>query len=175
METRYIVLACALGGAFLAGTVGALFGGLTAHLIRRDGRAAGSIVGRTVAEIFARGDETSLSATAKAIVVGAVDGAFFLAWIGAGIGVWIGLSGHTQPRFMITIAGAVIALPLLAAAFGLMAYWLSSAGVRVLGVVSAASIAGALIGYQLGRADGILIGVAFGAGAGTLLSMRLRR
>src|SRR5438067_471859 len=148
MEPRYAIFLCSVGGGLLAAPVGALFGGLTAYLTRRDGRAAGSIIGRTVADAFARGDRTTLSPAQNAILAGAADGAFFLALVGAAVGLWIGIQGNLEPRLLLTVAGAIVALPLSAAVFGMMAYALSSLGVRGIGLVGGLSILGALIGYQ---------------------------
>jgi hypothetical protein len=175
LETRYIVFLFTVGGALAAALVGAAFGGLTGYLTHRDGRAAGSIIGRTVAEIFARGDDAVMSASWKAVLTGAADGAFFMALLGTAICLVVGLHGNIRPATVLTLAGALLALPLMAALFGLLAFRLTSLGVRVLGLVSATSIIGALAGYQVARLDGILLGILAGSGAGTLLGMRWRR
>src|SRR5438128_1346186 len=171
MEPRYAIFLCTVGGGLLAAPVGALFGGLTSHLTRRDGRAAGSIIGRSVADAFARGDRSSLSPAHKTILAGAADGAFFLALLGGALGLWIGIQGNFEPRLLLTVAAAIVLLPLSAAVFGLMAYMLSSTGVRGIGLVGGVSILGALIGYQLARADGILLGIVAGSAIASLLGL----
>jgi hypothetical protein len=175
LETRYIVFLFTVGGALAAALVGAAFGGLAGYLTHRDGRAAGSIIGRTVAELFARGDDAVMSTSSKAVLTGAADGAFFLALVGAAVCLVIGLQGNIRPASVLILAVALLALPVMAALFGLLAYRLTSLGVRVIGLVSAASIIGALAGYQLARVDGILLGILAGSGAGTLLGMRFKR
>ncbi len=175
METRYLVFLFTVGGALAAALVGAAFGALTGYLTHRDGRAAGSIIGRTVAEIFVRGDDAIMSPSRQAVLVGAVDGAFFLGILGAAVCLWIGLDGNLHPAVAVRLAAALLGLSLMAAAFGSLAFGLTSLGVRIIGVVCLAAIVGALAGYQLAHSDGVLVGILAGSGCGILLGWRFHR
>jgi hypothetical protein len=175
LEAKYLIFLCALGGAVLAAIIGALFGGLTGALTWLHGRAAGSMLGQTVADAFARVSDDEIPPLRRAILVGAVDGASFLSLLGAGAGGWLGYRLHFDPALLLPVIAVAVGFPLLAVGFGLAAYGLSWLGVRMIGIVCIISLVGALAGYRLGGTEGILVGTLIGSLSGMLVALCCRR
>ncbi len=175
MEAKQLFFLWVLGGAALGGLIGAVFGGVTSALTTLNGRAAGGILGRTVAQAFARISDREPSPLRTSILVGCVDGAVFLALLGGIAGGWAGSRETLDSTLVVLLAGAAILFPLLAIGFGLVAYGLTWLGVRMLGIVCTAGLAAGLAGYRLAGAEGIMIGVVSGSACGMLIAFLIRR
>jgi hypothetical protein len=173
VDAQFQLFLWMLGGGGLLGVIGLLFGALTGLLTHRDGRFAGGIIGQKVLQAIVRVSERPPSPAARAAIVGAAEGLCFLGLVGLVLG---GLVGHYATAGVILwIALGAVLLPLSAALFGILAYGLSQAGTRILGLFCCGGLIGAFTGAKLGATDGILIGTAVGALTGLLLGLIARR
>lgn len=171
MDERLRFALWILGGAGFFGLLGALFGGVVGAVTWRDGRAAGGFLGMAVADAFDRVREHPLSPTARGTLVGVVDGAFFLAVLGAAAGAVAGRQIDLAPQVVVAVCSGAVLLVLAAIVFGLLASNLVRAGVWVVGGVCAAALVGAVLGGRIGGSDGILLGMSIGALLGFLFGL----
>jgi hypothetical protein len=164
-----------VGGGGLLGVVGLLFGALTGLLTHWDGRYAGGFLGRKVLQAIVRVSEQPPSPSVRAAIVGAAEGACFLGLVGLVLGAVVGHYAALDVAAVAWLALAAVLLPVTAALFGILAYGLSRAGTRILGLFCCGGLIGAFVGSRLGATDGILIGSIVGALTGFALGLVARR
>jgi hypothetical protein len=175
VDPRTRLFLCVLGSAGFFAVIGGLFGAITGAITWRDGRAAGTVVGFSVARAFARLSENGLTRSMWGVLVGGTDGVIF----GQAIGVVLGLiAGWAHPAEWETLRPFLLGSMLLAGAaliFGLMAGGLAVAGSRSLAGLFVGGISGALLGIGLAGVDGLVIGMFAGSVTGTILFVSLFR
>jgi len=171
MDEKLRVFFWILGGAGFFALLGAGFGALTGAVTRLNGRAAGSVIGGAVAEGLARMSNRKFSDVTLGVLIGAVDGAFFLAILGGLAGAGAGYHGAVEPQLVVAVCCGAVLLAVGAASFGLLAYGLARAGVWALGGVFSGAILGAILGARLGNSDTLLYGTAVGALLGIFLGI----
>jgi hypothetical protein len=155
---------CAVLGAVFFAAVGALFGAVAGALARVSGRAPGGLLGNTLAQALGKLSRRSILEPMTGALIGAVDGAAFLAVVGFILGTIVGYcdtAAQLQAAGILAI-GAVL-LVLTAVLFGMLAYVFLWAGRRGMG-------AGCIVvaGVLLGSFAEIRYGVHFAFLAGTL-------
>ncbi len=164
-----------LGSGGLLGVVGLFFGALTGILTHRDGRFGGGIIGQKVLQAILRVSDRPLSPAARAAIVGAAEGMCFLGLVGLVLGAVLGQVATIGIDVILWLALGAVLLPVSAVLFGMLAYGLTRAGTRILGLFCVGGLIGAFTGARVGAADGILIGTAAGALTGFLLGVIARR
>lgn len=171
MDDRLRLFLWLLGGAGFFGLLGALFGGLAGAVARKHGQTTGGLLGRTVADSLARVSDRKMSEVARAALVGATDGAFFLSLVGGISGAVVGYRGDVEPAVIAAVCCGVVLLAVAAVCLGLLAYGMVRAGVWAIGGVFAGAILFALVGHRLAGADGLFYGTTAGAFLGILLGL----
>lgn len=172
-STRFFLWLLASGGFFAV--LGLLFGAVTSYLKEREGQAAGSFVGLSVARAFGRVSEEPLPPRTLAVLAGAADGFVVAAALGLIVGLWAAWPGRDEwPRLRWCFGGG-LALVLGALLLGLASRGLASAEMYVLVGLFAGAMVGALGGFFLWGADGLMVGLLAGATLGAALSFRRRR
>ncbi len=174
MDARTRLFFCVLASIGFFAVLAGLFGALTGVVTWRGGRAAGTLLGFSVARAFARLSADGLSKTAWGALVGGTDGAAFGAGIGTLIGLIAGWYGRAEWETLRPVLLASMLLVVAAVLFGLAAVGLTIAGTRALLGLFIGGMAGALEGLFLAGADGLVIGVLTGSVAGTVLLVLFR-
>jgi hypothetical protein len=181
MDDRLRVFAVVLGSGGFCAVLGGLFGALTGATYWGSGKAAGTVVGLTVARALAGGRE--LSRKAHGAIVGAIDGIVFLGVVGSLAGAFLAHGRHDEGEFLGPAAAGLAFLVALAALFGTLAYAAVRAGVYAVVGIFAGGLTGGLLGawaaawvgtYRAGL-FGWLIGAVAGVLAGTALGVLARR
>jgi hypothetical protein len=170
-RTRFFLWLLLAGGYFAL--LGGVFGAVTGYATWRDGRAAGTVIGLSVARAVSRLADEPLSRTAQSILVGGVDGAFFGLLSGLLIGAvtgWRGgdwrLLGPVMLAGLLLVGGAVL--------LGVMAHVIGGGGRRAVLGLFVGGMLGASGGYSFAHADGLFAGVLLGAAAGVILARAIR-
>ncbi|HZY89060.1 MAG TPA: hypothetical protein VFE78_29830 [Gemmataceae bacterium] len=181
MDDRLRVFAVVLGSGGFCAVLGGLFGALTGATYWGSSKAAGTVVGLTVARALAGGRE--LSRKAHGAIVGAIDGIVFLGVVGSLAGAFLAHGRHDEGEFLGPAAAGLAFLVALAALFGTLAYAAVRAGVYAVVGIFAGGLTGGLLGawaaawvgtYRAGL-FGWLIGAVAGVLAGTALGVLARR
>jgi hypothetical protein len=174
LDERTRLFLCVLASVGFFAVLAGLFGALTGVITWRGGRAAGTLLGLSVARSFARLSERGLSKAAWGALVGGTDGAVFGAAVGTLVGLIAGWYGRAEWDTLRPVLLASLLLVTAAVLFGLAAIGLTIAGTRAILGLFVGSMAGASEGLLLGGADGLLIGVLAGGIAGTVLFLVFR-
>jgi hypothetical protein len=174
LDERTRLFLCVLASAGFFAVLAGMFGALTGVITWRGGRAAGTLLGLSVARAFARLSVDGLSKTAWGALVGGTDGVVFGAGIGTLIGLIAGWYGRAEWETLRPVLAASMSLVAAAILFGLAAVGLTIAGTRAILGLFVGGMAGALEGIFLGGADGLIIGVLAGGVAGTVLFLVIR-
>jgi hypothetical protein len=169
MDERTRLFLCVLASAGFFSVLGGLFGALAGVVTWRDGRAAGTSLGMSVARAFARVSEQSMSPGTLAAIVGGTDGAIFGAFLGCVFGLVAGWHGQAEWQTLRPILLGSMLLVGAAILFGLMAVGLTAAGTRCLLGLFIGGVAGAFDGFQIGQTDGLILGMFAGGVSGTIL------
>jgi hypothetical protein len=167
MDERLGIFLWTLAGAFSFALLGGLFGSLAGWLNARHGHASGTILGRKAADAVARLLERELTATGRAALVGAADGALFLGLIGTLIGLIAGQRGQAPAAWLVPAFAILLLLVIGAVFFGLLAYGLVRLRIGAVAGVFVGGMGGALFAaHSIGPAHivpgavaGILLGV----------------
>lgn len=169
MDARTRLFLWSLAGCGFFAVLGALFGALAAVLNRREGRAAGSAVGLTVAAAFERlGDH--LPPLTRAAVVGGVDGLTFGAVVGALLGLGLAWEGQDEwPRLRSAFASG-LGLVAVATVFGLMGHGLSPKERYAVVGLCGGGLGGVAVGFLAGGTDGLILGALLGLVIGAAVS-----
>jgi hypothetical protein len=170
-RTRFFLWLLLAGGFFAL--LGGVFGAVTGYATWRDGRAAGTGIGLSVARAFSRLADEPLSRTTQAIVVGGVDGAFFGLLVGLLIGTATGWRGGDW-RLLRPVMVAGVLLVGGAVVLGVMAHVIGGGGRRAVLGLFVGGMLGAGGGFWFARADGLFAGVLLGAAAGVILARAIR-
>ncbi len=168
------VLPLATVGAGLFGAVGALFGSVAGALARLNDRPTGALLGNAVAGALGRLTGKSFSPLVTGLIVGATDGALFLAVVGFSVGAYV-KSADPAAHFEQLLPPLAVTVGLAIATFllGALAYVLTWGGSRAVGVLFGL-VAGAIVGAVLARgavAHGLLVGVLGGGLLGVLAAV----
>jgi hypothetical protein len=137
-------------------------------------RPAGTGVGLAVARAFTRLAEEPMSPGRCGALVGATDGILFGALIGTVFGLLAGWRGQAEWQTLRPVALTAILLAGGALLFGGTAFALASGGRRSVLGLFVVGLLGALAGFALAGADGLIAGALVGALAGTAAGL-LRR
>jgi hypothetical protein len=175
MDERVRISLWVLCGGGLGAILGGAFGALTGALYAQSGRAAGTGLGRRVADVFTRAGERPASAVQHAALTGAADGFLFLGIMGALTGAGVAIFGAASPRWLAPAALGAALLVGAAAFFGVLAYAMAHNGVRAVLHVFAGGLLGAFLASTLLGADRCLLGAVPGLAAGLTLSFVMRR
>jgi hypothetical protein len=174
LDERTRLFLCVLASVGYFAVLAGLFGALTGVITWRGGRAAGTLLGFSVARAFARLSVGGLSKTAWGALVGGTDGVVFGACIGTLVGLIAGWYGRAEWETLRPVVVASMSLVVAAILFGLAAIGLTMAGTRAILGLFVGGMAGALEGAFLGGTDGLIIGVLVGGVAGTVLFLVFR-
>jgi hypothetical protein len=174
MDDRLRICLWMVGGGGLGSLLGGAFGGLTGALFAQDGRAAGTGLGRRVADAFTADAEHPLSPIRRGALVGAIDGTVFLGVLGLVGGILLGLSRRATHELLVP---AVVGSAILvggAACFGMLAYAMSS-GPRAFGGIILGGLVGAFVAALTLGVNHVLFGVVPGFFVGLLCSHAVGR
>jgi hypothetical protein len=152
------------GAACGFGLLGAVFGALAAARFHAGGKSPGGVFGPRLLRLWERGLGRELAPATRAAASGAIDGAVFLAVIGAGVGLWGHQSGQ-GPGWVLRVGAGAALLAVGAVLFGVIAYFLVGVGVRASGPV--------LMGAMAGGVIGACCGAETASGLASLLGVRL--
>jgi hypothetical protein len=169
VDERTRLFLCVLASAGFFSVLAGLFGALVGVVTWRDGRAAGTGLGMSVARAFARVSDQSMPPARLAAIVGGADGAIFGAFLGTLFGLVAGWHGQTEWQTLRPILLASVLLVAAAVLFGLMAFGLTLAGTRCLLGLFIGGVAGAIDGFQIWQVDGLILGMCAGSVFGTIL------
>lgn len=122
MDERIRICLCMIGGGALGSILGSVFGGLTAMMFTRSGHTAGTGWARRIADAFARTAEQEPSPLGRAVVIGVVDGFFFLGSLGLVVGSLLGISGRTSEELLVPVVVGSVVLVAGAVYLGAVAY-----------------------------------------------------
>jgi hypothetical protein len=163
MDERIRIFFCIVGSAAGFGLIGAAFGALARLHYWASGHSAGGFVGAAAVRAAEYVRRVELSERARAVLGGACDGACFLGLLGGLLGAFVGYRGPEEMPVLLyaLVGGAVLAG--VAVVFGVVGYRMEGAGVRVVALMFVGGMAGALLGAQVGGADGIIVGTLTGA------------
>jgi len=176
MDDRLRIFLWIAGSGVFGGLLGGLFGAVAGLVYWRSGKASGTFFGLTMARAVARASERELSPGMRGAIVGAIDGVLFLGILGTIGGAWLALRvPGASIQSAVTLGLAVAGLVAGAAGFGLLAYTLVQTGVWGLAWVFAASMAGAVSGFSLAGASGLLGGLVAGILLGNLAALGWQR
>jgi hypothetical protein len=168
---QFLYLLAAVG---FFGSLGGVFGLVTAAASDGAGRVAGTGLGWGVARQFSRLGEEPMSLGAQALIAGAVDGLAFGAAAGLAVGLWaVSAQGSEWARLRLCF-GLGLGMTLGAILFGLAAQGLSGARLVTFVGLFAGAMAGAAVGFLLHGADGLMFGVLAGSVLGALTAFRRR-
>jgi hypothetical protein len=168
---RTFLWVVATGGFFAV--LGGVFGCITGVITWKGGRAAGTFVGASVAQAFARAAGKELSRTTRGALTGGVDGFVFLGLLGTVIGAIVAWQRPQEWQTLRPLALTGLSLVGAALGFGGLAYILRQQGrTGVLGLFGG-GLSGAILGAALGGVDGLFPGILAGALLGTGLSALL--
>jgi hypothetical protein len=171
MDERLRIFLWMVSGGGLGAVLGGAFGGLTGVLYAQSGGAAGTALGRRVADAFARAGERELSPVRRAAIVGTADGFLFLGVVGIVAGVLVATVGHADPRWLGTAALGSTLLVGSAAFFGVLAYGITRCGVWAVMYASAGGLFGAILASFAMGVDNCLFGAIPGLFAGLMLAL----
>jgi hypothetical protein len=174
LDERTRLFLCVLASVGFFAVLAGLFGALTGIITWRSGRAAGTLLGLSVARAFARLSEHGLSKGAWGALVGGTDGVVFGAGVGTLVGLIAGWSGRAEWDTLRPILVASLLLVAAAILFGLAAFGLTIAGTRAILGLFIGGMAGAMEGFLLGRVDGLVIGLFAGGVVGSVLFLVFR-
>jgi hypothetical protein len=165
------LLGFALTGAALFAGVGVLFGALAGALARIAGRAPGGLPGNRVAHALGRQVDDDPAPHWTGAIVGAVDGALFLAVIGFVVGAILGPREPGRGIELLRIPlVAVLGLAIGALLLGGLACVLTWGGVRAVGALFGI-LAGAAVGAILNSRANLDHGTLYGVLGGGLLAI----
>jgi hypothetical protein len=171
MDERFRIFFCILGGAAGFGLIGAVFGGLARVLFHASGKTSGSGIGTAAVRGLEYLRDAEVSERARALVSGAADGAVFLGVAGGLLGAYAGYQGpEWTPLLLDALLGAAV-LAVAAVLFGISGCLMAGTGVRVVGLLSAGGVLGALVGFLAAGSDGLVAGTLAGAFLGIVLSV----
>ncbi|MGL4551598.1 MAG: hypothetical protein ACRC33_10455 [Gemmataceae bacterium] len=168
MDPRTRLFLWTIAGCGFFAALGALFGAVSAVLNRRQGHAAGSLVGLRVAEAF-----EPLDPLVRAGVIGAADGLTFGAVAGSIVGMGLAWDGHGEWARLRVVFGAGLALVGMAVVFGLISRELGRHERVAVAGLSGGGMAGVMAGFALGGTDGLILGALLGLVAGAAVGVRL--
>ncbi|HEY7154114.1 MAG TPA: hypothetical protein VH575_09180 [Gemmataceae bacterium] len=171
MDERLRIFLWMVSGGGLGAVLGGAFGGLTGALYAQSGGAAGTALGRRVADAFARAGERELSLVRWAAIVGAADGFLFLGVVGIVTGILVATIGRADPRWLGAAALGSTLLVGGAAFFGMLAYSIVRCGVWAVLYASAGGLLGAILASFAMGVDNCLFGAIPGLFAGLMLSL----
>jgi hypothetical protein len=171
MDERLRIFLWMVSGGGLGAVLGGAFGGLTGVLYAQSGGAAGTALGRRVADAFARAGERELSLVQRAAIVGVADGFLFLGVVGIVAGALVATVGHADPRWLGAAALSSTLLVGGAAFFGMLAYGIVRRGVWAVLYASAGGLLGAILASFSMGVDNCLFGAIPGLFAGLMLSL----
>jgi hypothetical protein len=174
MDERTRLFLCVLASVGFFGVLGGLFGAITGAIAWRGGRPAGTGLGLAVARAFTRLADEPMSPGRCGALVGATDGILFGALLGTVFGLLAGWRGSAEWQTLRPIVLAAILLAAGALLFGGTAFALAAGGRRSVLGLFVVGILGALTGFMLAGADGLIAGAVAGALAGTAAGL-LRR
>jgi hypothetical protein len=171
MDERTRLFLCVLASAGFFAALCGLFGAVTGAVAWRAGRPAGTGLGLAVARAFARLAEEPMTPGRCGALVGATDGLVFGALAGTGFGLVAGWRGQAEWQTLGPVALAAILLVAGALLFGGTALALAFGGRRSVLGLFVGSMVGALAGFALAGADGLLAGAVLGVVGGTAVGM----
>jgi hypothetical protein len=174
MDERTRLFLCVLASVGFFAVLAGLFGVVTGIVTWRSGRAAGTLLGLSVAHAFARLSQDGLSKTSWGALVGGTDGAVFGAGVGTLVGLIAGWYGRAEWETLRPIVLASMLLVAAAMLFGLAAIGLTVAGTRAIVGLFVGGMVGAANGIWIGTANALIVGVLAGGIAGTLLFVAFR-
>jgi hypothetical protein len=167
MDAKLQTFLCLAGGGGFFAVLGGLFGAVAGALYWRSGRAAGTTFGLSVARAFDRVSDKELSPGVRGAITGAADGILFLGTLGLVAGGFVAYGGWVDPSWLGRAAGLALALVAAAMLFGLLAYAMVRAGVRVLAPAAGCGLLGAVSGAWLSGVWGLMVGLIVGVLVGT--------
>jgi hypothetical protein len=171
-------ITCALLGAAFCAVVGAVFGAVAGVLARVSGRAPGGLLGNALAQALGRLGRRNVLEPMTGALVGAADGAAFLAVVGFVLGTIVGYSdAASQLETAGLLAAGTVLLVLTAVLLGVLAYVFLWAGRRGIGA-GCLVVAGVILGsfaearyhvhfaFLTGSLAGVLLGILAAAVTG---------
>jgi hypothetical protein len=174
MDERLLLVCCTLAGGVFLAVVGALFGALAGFLARTQGRSPGSFLGLHVLRSVERVLQREIAPLSAGALVGAVDGAAFLGFVGVLFGWLASRTDAIPPTVFLAILLGIGSLAIVAAVVGTTAHLISRGGMRAAWAVCSGGLVGICIGIDAAGPVGVLVGAVVGLLVGLALSLLFR-